>query len=218
MFIKKILSYLFPIHLKKYPSYLHGVLSIDLVNGKKVLNTEKSNYSYGSLQKILQRGLTEIGLDSRVESILVLGLGGGGIVETIREDFHILAPITLVDIDPLILSIAKDVFHIERFENIKMIESDALDYLQKSSDHFDCIIVDIFIIDTIPVIFTQKIFIEEVSRHLHQWGKLIYNTLRNTMPVVVLEEIQKKFRETGLQVRVVKKVAGSNDLIIAEKI
>lgn len=38
------------------------------------------------------------------------------------------------------------------------------------------------------------------------------------MPVVVLEEIQKKFRETGLQVRVVKKVAGSNDLIIAEKI
>lgn len=38
------------------------------------------------------------------------------------------------------------------------------------------------------------------------------------MPIVVLEEIQKKFRKTGLQVRVMEKVGGSNDLIIAEKI
>lgn len=77
MFIDKILSYLSPISLKKYRSDIHGILRTELIDGKKVLSTQKGNYSYGSLQRILHKGLTEVGLDSSVKSILVLGLGGG---------------------------------------------------------------------------------------------------------------------------------------------
>ncbi len=216
--LQKILSYLFPIPLKKYTSKLHGILTMKLVSGKMMLNTEKTNYSYGSLQTILKKGLTEIGLDARVKSILVLGLGGGSIIETVREDFQSSARITLIDIDPLMIFIAKEVFHVERFSGVEMIVSDALEYLQNSDDRFDIIIVDIFIVDIIPTIFTEPVFIGELRGHLSPHGKILYNTMRSTMPRELFEKIQQHFSEVGLRVRIMEKIAGSNDLILAEKV
>ena len=84
---------------KKYTSKISGELEINLVGGKKVLDTKSSNYSYGSLQKLLHIGLEEINFDDIVQNVLVLGMGGGSIVETIRIDFKSKAFIELVEID-----------------------------------------------------------------------------------------------------------------------
>jgi hypothetical protein len=97
--MKKILSYIFPFRLKNYYSKINGPLEVNLINGKKILDTRWNNYSYGSLQKILHKGLSQIGSPENYERVLVLGLGGGSVIQTIREDFKSNAFIELVDIE-----------------------------------------------------------------------------------------------------------------------
>ncbi len=215
--MKKFLSHILPFSLKKYKSKFSGQLEINYNDGKKVLDTSNSNYSYGTLQKILHKGLEEIKFTNDNQNILVLGLGGGSIIETIRDHFKSKAFIELVDIDDTIITIAKEEFEIERFNNINIICDDASDYIKKTSKTFDLIIVDIFIGDTVPEIFTEPEFLTDTINRLNPNGKIIYNTMRTTMPKETLAKIEKVFYERDLKIKVLEKVEDSNDLIIAEK-
>jgi spermidine synthase len=213
--MKKLFSHILPLGHKKFPSKISGMLEINYVDGKKVLDTANSNYSYGTLQKILHRGLEEIKFDSSFKTILVLGLGGGSIIETIREKFKSKAFIELVDIDDAVISIAKDEFEIERFNNINIICDDAADYIKKTTKKFDLIIIDIFIIATVPEIFTQTEFLTNVISRLNANGKIIFNTMPELMSKENYDRIPFTFFENDLKVRVIKDIQYSNDLIIA---
>lgn len=215
--MKKLFSYLFPLAQKKYHSKISGALEINLVDGKKVLDTANSNYSYGSLQKILHRGLEEINFDDTIQTVLVLGMGGGSIVETIRTNFKSNAFIELVDIDEEIISIAKNEFELEKYGNLNLVLSDASDYIQNTNQQFDVIIVDIFIGDTVPAQFTETKFINSVGEHLSPNGKLIYNTMRNSLSRDQFNRITKSLKDSGLKVKVIEKIQITNDLIIGEK-
>lgn len=72
--MKKLLSYLFPI-TKKISSNINGELEITWADGKKYLNSLHANYSYGSLQKILDFGLSKVNFHQEA-NLLLLGLGG----------------------------------------------------------------------------------------------------------------------------------------------
>jgi len=216
--MKRILSYLFPIQLKKYNSSINGQIEVNLFNGKKMLDTSNSNFSYGSLQRILRYGIKKIGFNKDTNRILVLGLGGGSIIQTIREEFNSKAYIEAIDIDPKIIEIAKNDFNIERFENLKIVQADANEYLLTCKTSFDLIIVDIFIIDTIPVIFTQPEFIDNLKNHLNQKGYIIFNTMKQTMTTDIFRRITNTFAEdSNLTVKVFNDVEGTNNLIVANK-
>ena len=216
--MKKFLSFLFPIAQKKLTSKISGELEINFVDGKKVLDTKSSNYSYGSLQKILHRGLEEINFDDTFQSILVLGLGGGSVVETIRKDFKSKAFIELVDIDETVIAIAKEEFGIEAYGNLKIIQSDAADYLKKTNQKFDLIIVDIFIISIVPRQFTENDFLNELITHLSPNGKIIYNTMCETMPETEFNRIKSTLSKDGCRIKVLEKVQQTNNLILVTKI
>ncbi len=208
---------MFPISIKRIPSKTHGMLEINLQNGKLVLDTESSNYSYGSLQEILHRGLKEIGFGSNQKNVLVLGMGAGSIVATIREKFKSNAFIELVEIDPLIIEIARTTFHLDTFENTSIIEADALLYMEKRQRTFDLIIVDLFIKDKVPVAFIQANFLKQMGEGLNPNGQIIFNTMRKTMPINERLEIEEGLKLAGLDVRLLERVCGSNNLILARK-
>ncbi|MCB0455711.1 MAG: spermine synthase, partial [Aequorivita sp.] len=84
--MKKFFSYIWPT-TRRFPSKINGTLEITYMNGKKVLDTENANYSYGSLQKILEIGLTKVELNA-VENILLLGMGGGSVIHSLRNTFE----------------------------------------------------------------------------------------------------------------------------------
>ena len=215
--IKKLLSYLLPIRLKNYPSGLNGDLEINLVNGKKVLDTSSSNYSFGSLQHILERGLKAIAFDQRFQHILVLGMGAGSIVESVRIRFRSNALITLVDIDPVMATIAMEEFGISRYEGVQVAIHDAEYFLLQNREQFDLIIVDLFIIATIPEKFTQRPFIDLLAIHLKAEGSVIYNSIHKTLPAAARQEIIDSFRANELAVDILEDVAYTNDLVIASK-
>jgi spermidine synthase len=91
------------------------------------------------------------------------------------------------------ITIARDEFDIGRFENITIIGSDAYEYIEKSRETYDLIIVDIFILDTIPTIFTESLFLERLSACLSEKGKIVYNTMKRTLPREIREDIKAIF-------------------------
>lgn len=217
MNLKQLFSYFLPIRLKNYPSELNGNLEINLVNGKKVLDTRSSNYSFGSLQRILEHGLKAIHFDQRYKNILVLGMGAGSIVESIRIKFGSDALITLVDIDPVMARIAGEEFGIQAYDGVQVHIKDAGTFVENSRELYDLILVDLFIIATIPEKFTKKPFIDLLSTRLSDQGSILYNTIHKTLPAPARAEILAGFRQNGFETKILENIDYSNDLILASK-
>ena len=198
--MRKILSYIFPLRLKNYSSEINGQLEINVIHGRKTLDNATCNLSYGSLQNILYQGLVDIDFPVNTERFLVLG--GGSIIETIREAFNSNVYIELIEIDSEMVSIAINEFGINQFDNINLINADAIDYLEKCKNIFDLIIVDIFIADVIPELFIIQKFMNSLFPRLNLNSKIIYNTMRQTISSDFFDRIKSEFLMGGLEVNV----------------
>lgn len=212
--MSKILSYLYPI-TKKVHSDVSGTLEITWYNGKKHLNTKNANYSYGSLQRILKFGLEKIDLKN-VNSILLLGLGGGSVIETLRNDFDYSKPIVAVDIDPIIIDIAKTEFNLKENENLDIICDDALNFMASNTQHFDLIIIHLFVDTDVPKPFLELFFWRNIIKASTTNGAIIFNaslekTKSNALNIVI-DVLKTKFYKT----EVYEKVNQTNTLIIAK--
>lgn len=153
---------------KTYYSKIYGPLEITYQNGKKVLNSRNVNYSYGALQRVLHQGLRHISFGPQFRDILVLGAGGGSIVETVRDDFGSKAAITLVEIDPEVIKVAKEEFDLLSYPEVSIVEADAAKFAKSTTQTYDLVIVDLFVHDKIPVVFTEKDFLNDLSQLLQK--------------------------------------------------
>ncbi len=212
----KLLSYLYPI-TKKVKSEINGTLEITWYNGKKHLNSKNANYSYGSLQRILRFGLEKLDLKN-VNSILILGLGGGSVIETLKTDFNYQNQITAVDIDPQIIAIAKNEFQIETSKNLNIICDDALHYIENTPDTFDLIIIDLFIDLTVPESFLEMPFWEDVLTCKTASGSILFNASLEKEVSLKLETIINYLKSHIYQVDVYEKVNQTNTVVLAKSL
>ncbi len=121
--LKKIFSYLIPITIFKQKSTISSTIEVTWVNGELVLDSNNTNYSYGSLQRILKKGLQKIGFEKikSMNHILVLGVAGGSVIKTLLNDVKYNGKITGVEIDPEIISIANTYFQLHETPNLTII-------------------------------------------------------------------------------------------------
>ena len=86
--IKRLLSFLLPIKIHQKKSIYSKNLEVTWNNGYLVLDSENTNYSFGSLQRVLKKGLKYIGYEriQNFQSILVLGVAGGSVIETLKKE------------------------------------------------------------------------------------------------------------------------------------
>lgn len=214
--MKKFLSYIWPI-THRFSSEINGPLEVTYTNGKKVLDTKNANYSYGSLQKILELGLTKIDLKS-VENTLILGMGGGSIIRSLRDTFEYQKNIVAIEIDPEIIKIAKDEFSISPSQNLQIIKGDAFEFAKTSKEKFQLIIIDLFIDLNVPPIFYGKEFCKNVSNLLEKEGSIIFNVGVNLETKSgTSEKIIANFG-SDFQFQVHQKVNGTNTLLIGKKL
>ena len=218
--LKKYFSYLNVIPERTYQSTYNGVLEINWLNGKKILDTKNTNYSYGNLGKVLQKGLKSVTTDFRSEetSILILGLGGGDVVKQLRNNFKSHATITAVEIDPVIIEIALKEFDIIPNSKLEIVNNDANVFLKYTKERYNLIIVDLFNDVTIPDFVFQPEFIKSVYNVLDFNGSIIFNTF-------ILSDVHKvrnkKFVENLKRYFSVEEFAnlyGHNHLIITKKV
>ncbi|MBK7818080.1 MAG: hypothetical protein IPJ60_11450 [Sphingobacteriaceae bacterium] len=126
--ITKLLSYFYPI-TTKIRTEKNGIVELTYSNGRKILDSSNANYSYGSLQRILKFGLEKIEF-TKVNDVLLLGLGGGSVIHTLRNDFGFTGKITAVEIDKTIIDIAMNEFELMLDANLETIHTDATEYVK----------------------------------------------------------------------------------------
>ena len=210
----KLLSYIFPI-TKKVKSKFNGTLEITWYNGKKYLNTKNANYSYGSLQEILKFGLEHIALE-KVNSILLLGLGGGSVIKTLRNDFNYKKPITAIDIDPVIIEVAKTEFELQTENNLTIICDNALHFVSKNEKQFDLIIIDLFIDVVMPDQFLKLSFWNAILKAKSVHGSILFNASLETTKSNALNEVISFLKSHVYKVETFEKVNNTNTIIIAK--
>ncbi|WP_104734907.1 spermidine synthase [Hanstruepera ponticola] len=212
----ELLSYLYPV-TKKIKSHVNGTLEITWYNGKKLLNSKNANYSYGSLQEILKFGLKKINIH-QINSVLLLGLGGGSVIQTLREEFNYQNKITAVDFDSEIIKIALEEFDLQYDIDLEIICQDALDYIQQDSTQFDLIIVDLFIDTEVPEQFLKISFWDEILKRKSTSGVLLFNASLEDSMSKKIHDVISFLRSRVYKVDVYNKVNKTNTVIIAKPV
>ncbi|ESU24949.1 hypothetical protein FEDK69T_05060 [Flavobacterium enshiense DK69] len=177
--IKKILSYFLPINIYQKKSEINKRLEVTWTNGQLVLDSENTNYSYGSLQRILRKGLHYIGFERvrKFENILVLGVAGGSVIKTLVDEIKFKGNITGVELDPNVLEIANTYFGLNQIPNLKIVNEDAFEFVLKAKEKYDLIIIDIFQDTKMPNFLFESFFIDRINLLLKVNGFILFNTM-----------------------------------------
>lgn len=216
---KKLFSYIIPLNIFKQKSTISQTLEVTWTDGELVLDSKNTNYSYGSLQRILRKGLKFIGFEriQTMDKILVLGVAGGSVIKTLVDEIHFEGKITGVEIDKAIIQIANEYFHLNEIQNLEIVIDDAFEFVLKTKDKYDLIIIDVFQDVRMPNFLFETFFINRICYLLHSRGFILFNTM-------ILNDKQKQlnldffnaFDASKFTVTKLHKIEELNELIIIE--
>lgn len=184
------------------------------------MDSKNTNYSYGSLQRILRRGLQAIGFKNIKDSnsILVLGIAGGSVIKTLVNEIDFKGEITGVEIDPEIISLANKYFKLNEIQNLTIIIEDANQFVQKTNKTFDLIIIDIFQDNSMPEFLFETVFIENTKSLLIPGGYLLFNTMIHTKSDQERNKLYRNhFNTEEFSTYSLPKVEVYNELFIIQK-
>jgi spermidine synthase len=117
-----------------------------------------------------------------LKNILVLGLGGGTLIHLIRQSFP-EAFINSVELDPVMVEVAKKYFDLDSVTNHRIILEDALKVVvdpeayNLSKHSFDVLIVDIYVGSTYPDLGKSGNFISALKSMVNSDGLIIFNRI-----------------------------------------
>ncbi len=218
--IKRLLSFLLPVKIHQKKSVYSKNLEVTWNNGYLVLDSENTNYSYGSLQRVLKKGLKYIGYDRirNFQSILVLGVAGGSVIETLKKEIKFEGQITGVEIDPVVVELATKYFGLGKYNNVSIVIDDAFEFVLKSKEKHDLIIIDIFQDTTMPNFLFEDFFINRINFLLKVNGFILFNTMiLNNNDSERNFDYRNKF-DSNYSVRLYPKIEEHNELFTIKKL
>ncbi|HJR99840.1 MAG TPA: fused MFS/spermidine synthase [Flavobacterium sp.] len=219
--LKRLLSYFYPIKIYSQKSALSQSLEITWANGDLVMDSLNTNYSYGSLQRILKLGLKNIGFAKiqKMESILVLGVAGGSVIKTLVDDIQFKGKITGVEIDSEIIKIANKYFKLDAIAQLEIVIDDAFEFILKTTQKYDLVIIDIFQDTKMPNFLFESYFIDRVCFLLRSKGFVLFNTmLLNKADNLRNQNFVGNFKKENYTIKTIPRVEKHNELIVIEKI
>lgn len=218
--IAKFLSYFIPINVYKKNSAVSNTLEVTWNNGELVLDSKNTNYSYGSLQRILRKGLKYIGFDRirKFENILILGVAGGSVIKTLSDEVKFKGQITGVEIDPDIVEIANTYFKLNEIKNLNLIVDDAFEFVLKTKSKYDLIIIDIFQDTSMPNFLFEDFFINRINFLLNTEGFILFNTMVISEKDRIRNIDYKKKFDGNYSLRMYPKVEVHNELFTIKKL
>ena len=219
--IRKLLSYLIPITIYKIKSSWSKSIEVTWANGELVMDSENTNYSYGSLQRILRLGLKKIGFlqIKNMEKILVLGVAGGSVIKTLTDEIRFKGTITGVEIDPEIIKVANSYFYLNQIPNLTIVIADAFEFVLQANEKYDLIVVDIFQDTKMPGFLFENFFTAKLCALLQNKGYILFNTMiLNQNDNQRNKKYCNEFYQPNFKIKTIPRVEIHNELIIIEKI
>lgn len=177
--LRKLFSYFIPINIYKKKSTISETIEVTWNNGELVIDSKNTNYSYGSLQRILRKGLKYIGFEriKNFNNVLLLGVAGGSVIKTLVEEIKFKGKITGVEIDPAMIEVANTYFKLNEIPNLNIVIDDAFEFVLKTKETYDLIIIDVFQDTTMPNFLFEDFFINRVNFLLRKDGFILFNTM-----------------------------------------
>jgi spermidine synthase len=117
---------------------------------------------------------------ARITNVLMIGLGGGTTQQAF-EHYYPGVTVKTVEIDPVVLQVAKDYFSFKESPRQKVQVEDGRVFLRRSTERYDVIILDAYVHgrygSAIPQHLATKEFFELVRDHLSTNGVVAYNVI-----------------------------------------
>ncbi|TYR74827.1 polyamine aminopropyltransferase [Rossellomorea vietnamensis] len=141
----------------------------------------------------------------RRENILILGGGDGLAIRELRK-YDEVKQITLVDLDPRVVELAKENPSIAELnghafedERVQVINQDAFNFMEKSSDLYDVILVDLPDPnnESLNKLYTLE-FYQLIRNHLPPGGTIMVQSTSPTFATEVYWSIDKTIQAAGL--------------------
>lgn len=217
---QKLLSYLVPITIYKQNSKFSKTVEINWNNGELVLDSQNTNYSYGSLQRILRKGLKYIGFNRirGFENILILGVAGGSVIKTLVDEIQFKGKITGVEIDNNIIEIANEYFKLNTIPNLEIVIDDAFEFVLKNKDQYDLIIIDVFQDTMMPNFLFEDFFIERINSLLKLNGFILFNTMVLNKENEERNQLYISKFNSNFSLRLYPKIEDHNELFTIKKL
>lgn len=220
MMFRRLLSFFIPVKVYQKKSEYSKNLEVTWNNGQLVLDSKNTNYSYGSLQRILRKGLSYIGFERirNFKEVLVLGVAGGSVIKTLVEDIKFRGKITGVEIDPAAIEIANVFFGLDKLPNVEIVIDDAFEYVLRTRKKYDLIIIDIFRDTEMPNFLFEDFFINRINFLLNTEGFILFNTMTLTSND---KERNRQYRarfNDEYSVRMYPKIEDHNELFTIKKL
>ena len=183
---------LLPRTILETKSPISGEIKIVEQLGKYRLHVGEMLQSGGILEGIWRRALRQVSTPSStrgaqgklsVSNCLVLGLGGGTVVQLIKARYP-EAKIVSVEIDPEIIKISKKFFGLSKIENLKIVNADAIKWVANYDisyhrSRFDLILVDLYIGRQLSPKVESNEFLKNLKKLLSKDGMVVFNQLKN---------------------------------------
>lgn len=142
----------------------------------------------------------------KIESILLIGLGTGIVVNQFEKLFKNLKKIEVVDIEENILEIAKNFFNFKQPPIFNFELQDGLVFLNNTKKKYDLIIVDVASDEGIDTRFCEKEYLETIKKHLKKDGIFVANmpssadvlNQKNTFILDLLKDYKALFKTVNL--------------------
>jgi len=135
--------------------------------------TQSGGVAYEVWENSLSRAKS---IKKELNSVLIVGLGGGSIANIVRKNWGKDLKIVGVDIDPVIVSLGEKYLKTKSDQVIVNI-GDAEDFVKKEKNKYDLICIDTYQMDEFPKKFESQNFINNIKEILNKNGIIIFNRL-----------------------------------------
>ena len=158
-----------------YESPANGTIKVVACGGKKTLFVHGIPQSGGEFVYMWQTVIRNLELNQQA-NCLVLGVGGGTVIESIRQ-YAPKCHITGIEIDPVMIKIAGEHFGMSADSHLKILNKDAQIWLQsaKQQKKYHLIVVDLFHGITNPSWTREKTSLLLLKRLLLPNGQILFN-------------------------------------------
>jgi spermidine synthase len=178
-FYKKLLSYFYPVSLKKAAGSHNDYLELRLFWNQYQLVTNDALYSDGNRYApaiAVTRSLKKI--VPAMKHVLLLGAGLCSMIVVMRRR-NMDADFTVVEKDNVVLEWAMGLFSGEQSPKIEPLCADAANYIEQSTARHDLIFIDVFNGRVVPDFVITQRFLSHCRDRLSPGGHVAFNYIVN---------------------------------------
>jgi hypothetical protein len=186
-----------PKTIEERDSKFSGRIRVVSTFGYKYIATGILTQSGGLVKDVWEDTLKKFG--RKQKTWLVLGLAGGTIAKCVSDRLE-PKKIVGVEIDPVMVELGLKYLDLNNIPSLEIITKDAKQFVSKTTEHFDYILVDMYFGDQLPSFVYSDTFLKKLPKigNIVIFNHLFYdqekrskaeelvNKLKNIFPSVIL--------------------------------